>query len=273
MTWTEVKDRLQESDIAIVVVRCTEHHGPHLPLGTDSIEVWRITVRAAMKVADYVKPVIAPLIPYGPNIGFGSWGLPFECQQPGTIHVRLDVIKNLVKDVCRSLIYHGFRKILVMDGCGGHYYALDSAISEVAEETKEKVLLMCIRWHTEFGFDIIKEMTESHKIVHADEAETSIAWAYGADVRVNKLVNIPETPWRFKSLKSPYSTEGYPMARIAFGGRTKPVWESGIPPDSDNTKASKEKGEKIVEAISDRLALLLRELKEKSVEDFDELAS
>jgi len=268
MTWTEVKDRLKESDIAIVVVGCTEEHGPHLPLGTDSIEVWGITVRAAMKVADEVKPVIAPLIPYGPNIGFGSWVLPFECQQPGTIHVRLDVIKNLVKDVCRSLIYHGFRKILVMDGCGGHRYALAPAVNEVAEESKEKVLLMCIRWFSEFGFDIIKENTESQKIIHADEAETSIAWACGADVRVDKLVNIPETPWKFKSLKSPYTDKGHPKARIAFGGRTKPIWETGIPPDSDNTKASKEKGEKIVEAISDRLAAVLRELKEKSVEDF-----
>lgn len=270
MTWPEVKERLKESDIAIVMVGSTEQHGPHLPVGTDSFEVWEITVRAAMKVADEVKPVIAPLIPYGLNVGFGSWNLPFKCQQPGTIHVRADVIKNLIKDVCRSLIYHGFRKILVMDGHGGNYLATDAAVKEVAEESMEKVVLMCIRWHTEFGEDICEKMTDSHKIIHADEAETSIAWACGAKVRTDKMVKTPEQPPKFKTLKSLYPRPNYPRAVVVYGGRTKPLWETGVPPGSDTTKASKEKGEKIVEAISNRLANLLKELKEKKIEDLVE---
>jgi len=263
MTWPEVKERLSESDIAIVVVGCTEQHGPHLPLGTDSFEVWEITVRAARKVADEVKPVIAPLIPYGPNIGFGSWAQPFKCQQPGTIHVRASVMKNLIKDVCRSLIYHGFRKILVMDGCGWHYVATDVAVKEVAEESKEKVLLMCIRWHGEFGEDVCEKVTDSHEISHADEAETSIAWACGAEVRIDKMVKPPKQASKFKTLKPRYPKPSYPRAIIACGGSTKPMWETGVPPGSDPTKASKEKGERIVEEISNRLADLLKELKDR----------
>lgn len=268
MTWPELKERLTESDIAIVVVGCIEQHGPHLPLGTDAFEVWEFTVRAAKKVADEVKPVIAPLIPYGPNIGFGSWAQRSidKPQHPGTIHVRASVTKNLIKDVCRSLIYHGFKKILVMDGCLWHDVATEAAVKEVAEETRKRVLLLCIRWYAEFGEDIMEKMTDSHETQHSDEAETSIAWALGVKVRTDKLVKAPSQPADFKTLKSDYPKPSYPRPFVvAYGGATEPWWKTGVPPGVDPTKASKEKGERMVEAITDRLVNLLKELKEKQI--------
>jgi creatinine amidohydrolase len=258
MTWPEIQERVKESDIAIVVIGCTEQHGPHLPLGTDSLEVWTITTRAAMKVAEEVKPVIAPLIPYGPNPGSIR-------NMPGTIHVRAEVMKEFVKDVCRSLIRTGFRKILIMNGCGTHYMFTDLAIEELADEIEDKVILLSIRWYNEFGIDIIEKETETHGICHADEAETSIAWACGAQVRIEEIEKLPP-------LKG---IAGYPLRPPSYvkaiGGRIKPYTDDlqtiksntrgamGI--YGDPRKASKEKGERILNAIIERLADLLKELK------------
>jgi len=255
MTWPEMQERLKESDIAIVVVGCTEQHGPHLPLGTDTFEVWTIATRAAMKVANEVKPVVAPLIPYGPNPG----GLR---NFPGTMHVRADVVKEFVKDVCRSLIHTGFRKILLMNGCGTHYMFSDLALQELADELEQKVILMSIRWYKEFGIDIIEKMTESHTITHADEAETSIAWACGARVRTEEIEKLPvvayQAPRRYVTV---------------YGGRVRPCasdyetiradTQGALGVAGDPRKATKEKGERMVDAIAERLAGLLRELKAK----------
>ena len=47
-----------------------EAHGTHLPLETDFLEVCEITRRAVEKVADEVKPVVAPPLPYGISEAF-----------------------------------------------------------------------------------------------------------------------------------------------------------------------------------------------------------
>ena len=38
MTWEEVGEALKKTDIVIVPVGSTEQHGPHLPLGSDSLQ-------------------------------------------------------------------------------------------------------------------------------------------------------------------------------------------------------------------------------------------
>jgi creatinine amidohydrolase len=249
MTWPEVEERLKESDIAIIIVAATEEHGTHLPLETDIVEVCEITRRAAEKVADEVKPVIAPPIPYGVSMGLMSF--------PGTITVREETLRALLKDVCKSLIHHGFKKIVIMDGHGVNYRAIDSTAQEIAEETG--AFITVVRWW-ELGADIIEKETEAHTIIHADEAETSIAWACGARVLMDKAkkVGYGKSPFKYEKYDLPISE--MPKVHI-FSTASRFRKESKTGATGDPTKATREKGEKIVNATVDRLADFLKELK------------
>ena len=190
MTWPEVRERLKESQIAIVCVGSTEAHGLHLSLEADTIVPFEIARRAAEKVFDEVKPVIAPPIPYGYQ------PLPSISHFPGTIGISSETLKQLVKEVCASLICQGFKKIVILDGHGGDGPAIQIAMWELADETGAYVVK--VDWWGGFGGDVIRKETESHTILHAGETETSVAWACGARVLIDKAEKVePESPSKY----------------------------------------------------------------------------
>ncbi len=131
MTLLEVPLACTEANGVIVIpIGATEQHGPHLPLFTDTITT-EVTVLRAAKEA---KVVAAPAIAYGnsrQNIGFA-----------GTVSVRPAIFAEFVKDVCRSLLRHGFDKIVVVNGHGGNAAVLTVALEEFHLETGATVALV-----------------------------------------------------------------------------------------------------------------------------------
>lgn len=120
----EVRQAAEEArGVAIIPVGAVEVHGPHLPVGTDSIETYEIGLRAARE-ADVV---IAPPLWYGNSRSFMDF--------PGTVSVRPEILKEIARDVALSLIQHGFDKIVILDGHGGNYGILDLLIEEIHLET------------------------------------------------------------------------------------------------------------------------------------------
>ena len=63
MTWIEYEASTKEK-ILILPVGSTEQHGPHLPLGVDTIIVTII----ASAIAAQIPAVIAPTLSYGVNL-------------------------------------------------------------------------------------------------------------------------------------------------------------------------------------------------------------
>ncbi len=129
MTWVEAKESISESNgVVIIPIGAIEEHGPHLPLGTDSIETFEVGYRAANEV----KVVVAPPIWYGNSRSFMDF--------PGTVTIQPETLKAFVKDVALSLIQHGFDKIVILDGHGGNYGILDLLAEEIH---LEKDVLAC----------------------------------------------------------------------------------------------------------------------------------
>src|ERR671933_386522 len=80
MTGAEVQAALKHTDVILIPVGATEDHGPHLPLGTDSMEAREICRRTAIRLAQQDCPVvIGPVIPFGTS----SFHLDF----PGSISI------------------------------------------------------------------------------------------------------------------------------------------------------------------------------------------
>ncbi len=83
-------------------------------------------------------------------------------------------MKNLAKDVCVTLAYSGFRKILIIDGHGGNPPALMQVTKEVTEETGAA----CVYLMAGVGIPPeVRKKVLSTPSCHVDEGETSMNMA------------------------------------------------------------------------------------------------
>lgn len=258
MTWQEVQERLKETDIALIPAGSTEEHGPHLPVNNDTFTAFELAKGAAEMAYDKVKTVVVPAIPYGlTSLGY-----------PGTITLSRETLITLYKEVAKSLIQGGFKKIIFVNGHGGNIMPLHIAISEIQGETGAFVALV---QYWELGYNLIMEILETEGKIfgHAGEMETSISWALGQRVLEDKRGRgiPPKTP----SLEDYTQPIFRPKIPIHIGVLDPKVWDWLTPEKSngiigDATLASKEKGEKMLQFVLNIFVEFLERIKDLKVE-------
>ncbi|MFX1521812.1 MAG: creatininase family protein, partial [Promethearchaeota archaeon] len=244
----------------IVPVGSTEQHGPHLSLKLDIFLATEIAKEAAKRAMKDVKPIVAPPIAYGISESPGFSEYPQVSLTPATF-------LSVCKDVAKSLIRQGFKKILFLNGHGGNSGMLDQAINEVTSETGA----LCIIAH--WWYLIAKEInqiveTEGGVWGHAAEIETSLAWALGMKIRPvgEEAKWIPRIQPEFQDYLLPLFAPKIPVT-IPWLSYPKIALKFWPGPDEapgtlgDPSKASKEKGEKLLEPLYEKLVELLRRLK------------
>jgi creatinine amidohydrolase len=99
---------------------------------------------------------------------------------PGTMSLRAETCIDLMREVCRSVIQHGFRKVVLVNGHDGNLAALDVVISELRFETKAHLYLVEF-W--EIAANAI-EKSCGYPVFHADETETTLALALNQRVEM-----------------------------------------------------------------------------------------
>jgi creatinine amidohydrolase len=127
MTWAELQPLATDSTVVVLPVGAIEQHGKHLPLEVDSRIVEELAVRAAGLAKDRVRVLVAPTMAFGASqhhMGF-----------PGTMTLTTDTFTRVVEELCESLIHHGFRRILVLNGHGGNDDLIRTATRNVADRT------------------------------------------------------------------------------------------------------------------------------------------
>jgi creatinine amidohydrolase len=116
--------------LVILPLGCTEQHGQHLPVDTDTYQAERLVRDGCARAAERfgTRTVVLPTLPFGPTgEHFGS---------PGTLHVDTETYVVLVKQLLRSVVRSGFKRIVVVRGCGGHW-AVPSAAWDIKAELEE----------------------------------------------------------------------------------------------------------------------------------------
>ncbi len=117
ISYTDVQEYLKVKDTILVPIASFEQHGPHLPLYTDTITAVEISKRVAELIAVLHTPPLwigySPQHMYAPGAG------------RGTITLRSTTLLNLVYDVGRSLIHHGFNRIICINGHGSNVKVVD----------------------------------------------------------------------------------------------------------------------------------------------------
>lgn len=116
MTWREISSALERGfDTVIIMVGSIEQHGPHLPISTDTLIADELAMRIARKLGN---ALVAPTIRPGCS--------DHHMSMPGTISLRPEVLLEILRDYCRSLAKHGFKKIVLVSSHGGNFAPLET---------------------------------------------------------------------------------------------------------------------------------------------------
>ena len=123
LTRPEVEEYLKKQDLVLVPVGSTEQHGRHMAIDNDSFTALEMSKR----VAERTGVLVAPVMPFGYSIHHMNFA--------GTITLKFQTLVEVYREVCESLIHHGFKKIVVMNGHGGNIGAVNEALRMVREDT------------------------------------------------------------------------------------------------------------------------------------------
>ena len=112
MTRSEANEAAPES-LLVVPLGATEQHGPHLPVGTDSMLVEAVAERAVLALRDSFPVVLAPTLP----VGSSAHHIPFG----GTLSMTSLSFYGVLMDIGRSAASGGFRRMFYLNGHGGNH--------------------------------------------------------------------------------------------------------------------------------------------------------
>ena len=135
LTWKEIDALDRARTLFILPLGMLEQHGPHLPIGTDTLAVSYEAGAVAQRVSR-ASPgwsiVMMPTVPYGHSGANQLGDLPIH---PGTYALRQSTFRSLLADIGSQLAQNGFKWIFVLNGHGApsHRIATDEACDFVSE--------------------------------------------------------------------------------------------------------------------------------------------
>lgn len=223
-------------DKAVLAVGSTEYHGDHLPYGTDSM----VAVHLAEAIAERVKGLLVlPPLQFGMSLHYASF--------PVAISLTTETLVRVLKEVFGSLLKHGIRKLLIVNGHDGNIAAIETASREFRVDHPEMRIAVLEAWWATAGELLPSDAFEVWGgLGHAGEGETSMMLAIEPElVEMERAQGVvPELPqhvelkWTFDEL-TPYGVTG------------------------DPTKATAEKGELMRDALVELLVSFVEEMDEK----------
>ncbi len=234
-------------DIAILPLGAIEQHGPHCPCASDTYNAMGI----AEAVASKCDAMLLPCPMYGAH-PHHHWGM------PGTIPLSFETHIGMIVDIIRGAAVAGFNKFIILSA-HGQTMTVPCAVHKLGIEGFYTVS------STWYDFLRDNKTVLDDYMWHADEAETSVALSlYDKWVNMDLAVDGSGTPTLDSKYKIAPGQEAKPGAMYHFEGTF------GLPEkdDLDNgvignpTKASKEKGDLLVDKVSDLYAQLVKDIAE-----------
>jgi creatinine amidohydrolase len=240
LTAEDLRAKAKADAVVILPVASIEQHGPHLPVGVDTILTEAVCTRAA-QAATKTPVVVAPVLWCGMAEHHMAFGGTFTFDIPTYRAVLLCFLKSIER--------HGFKRVFIVNGHGGNKTALNAFLPDFAVQTD-----LAIRAATYFDVapGAMKQILEDQEGVrHACEAETSMM-----------LVAAPETVKRerFAEAFGPaFSHAPTGLPAVQRFASFKEFSASGV--IGDARRANADKGERLFAAVATALADAIQDAK------------
>lgn len=238
LTWPQAEIRIKEAPLVIIPFGAgAKEHGPHLPMNAD----FKVLEYLCNKAAAALPVIIAPPVQHGWFPAFRDF--------PGTEIADGDVFRRYIHEIAKSLIKIGARRIVFLNT--GIFKATGLPLAMVAREIRveQGIPTIVVSWD-DLEDERAAALQEQKRGGHADEIETSIHLYLQPDlVRMDKAVADYGRPG-----KKDYP--GYQPGLFSRHPGDPAYSETGL--FGDPTKATAEKGKKVLEIMTDNWLKILK---------------
>lgn len=224
MTRDDFAATMEKDPLIILPLGATEAHGPHLPLGTDSLQPEWVADRLAEKIT----ALVAPPLHYGMHSSTRN--------MPGTIDISFETLHQILFEILESFVRQGGKRFLVLSGHAGstHMAAVTEACRRIVYNYGVKLMLLS-------DYSIADELAAG-KVSPGD--------GHGGAVETSRIMHIrPELVKKMQD-KGYYQSKGYmviPNPETCF-----PQGYAG-----DLSEASAELGKELDEGIVNTLIRMI----------------
>ena len=246
MTWTDVRDYLEECDMIIIPIGSTEQHGPHLPLGTDYYEAMGMSKLISARTGVVVAPVLLA--------GYSEYHSGFQ----GTLSLKPETLEQVLFETAEMLMRYGFRRFMFFNYHGGNNVSQQKVIQRINHTTEAVAVAIG------HGSPIQKGKYKDKDEIgdeHAGIGETSLMLYFRPDLVKMERAETAKVTYNDRVQEIWALSQQYPDLYMVFnalrgvpaetkkGGASHELYSNGIWSFSDPRKATKERGERQVKGM------------------------
>ena len=183
LTSPEIRSLPRDSTLVIAPIAATEQHGPHLPVGTDTILAGAVAEGVERTLGD--RALVLPVL----WLGASDHHLP----RGGTLTSPLPTYEQILVDLLTPLLREGFRRFLILNGHGGNIDPLRVALRRLDVEFPRAILTGAAYW--DLAADELAALCRGGRkeMGHACEIETSMVLHLRPDlVRLGEIRDDPD---------------------------------------------------------------------------------
>lgn len=251
ISWAEhsgpaLAQRLDRSTVVLCPIGAIEHHGPHLPLSTDTVIAESVTAEAARRAADDgIDVVVLPTIAYAKSDEH-AWA-------PGTLWLSADTLLRTLDDLGRSLRSSPARRLVFVNGHGGNV-----ALLQLAARDLRRAHGLDVFTTTAFAVGAAtppngEGADERGLGVHGGAAETSLLLRLRPD-----LVDLSLAQRSVPEQLAEYRLIGFHGTPVTFGWLSNDISADGVV--GDPTQATLAYGEEVFRASVEQLHAAIAEI-------------
>ena len=211
-------NRVAPESLLVVPLGATEQHGPHLPVGTDSMLVEAVAERAALALRDSFPVVLAPTLP----VGSSAHHVPFG----GTLSVTSVSFYSVLMDIGRSAASGGFRRMFYLNGHGGNHELAQVAARDLGLELP--IAVGAGSWWAMAYDALIEAGSPTIRSIpgHAGGFETAAMMAMAGHLVRDPRPSRPDQPAADPPFRSPFRTEVHGSWKAIDGFTDNPAGAS-----------------------------------------------
>lgn len=241
-TWKSMKE--EQPEVAVLPWGATEAHNYHLPFCTDNLQVERIAAESAAKAWEQgAKVIVLPVVPFGVHTG------QFDIKL--NLNINPSTQLTILKDLVDSLERHKIMKLLIINGHGGNDFR---QIIRELDGLHQQMFICTCNWFRALNTSEFFENGGGH----ADEMETSLMQhlAPGLILPLSEAGEGKERKFRVAALNEDWAWAERKWSKVTD--------DTGI---GNPFKSTPEKGKRFFDAVTDKIAILIRQLSVTPVGD------
>jgi creatinine amidohydrolase len=233
--------------VAVLPLGATEQHGPHLPLGVDTVLAEGIVAASLPRLPADLPVLFLPT----QQIGLS----PEHARFAGTLTLSAETVIRMWKEIGAGVARAGVKKLVLFNAHGGHVGAMDIVARELRAE--HGLIVYSVSWfNLPLGDAGAQFGAGEHRFgVHAGDIETSMMLALAP-----QQVRMAEA----KNFRSTSEQRAADYAILGNGKSAKLGWamEDYNPQGAagNAAAATAARGQAVVDAAAEQLALLLAEV-------------